>query len=199
MSLLGKKAPDFVAQAIMGDNSLNEEFNFYDYIKDHVTVLFFWPADFTFVCPTEVIAFNNRLKSFEERAVKIVGCSVDSHHSHLSWKQAPLEKGGVGQIQYPMVSDATKKISENYSILSEEGIAYRATFLIDQEGIIVHQVVNNFRMGRNIDETSRMVDALLYTQRNNLVCPANWEKDQKGIKETEEDIGSYLVEHAPDL
>jgi len=200
MSFVGKQAPDFTAPAILADNELNEGFNFYYHIKDHVTVLFFWPADFTFVCPTELIAFNNRLKSFEERGVKVVGCSVDSYHSHLSWKETPLEKGGVGNIQFPMVSDATKAISESYEILSSTAkVAYRATFIIDQKGIVIHEIVNNFRMGRNINETLRMVDALFYTQRNNLVCPANWEKGQVGLKEEKEELKSYLTEHGTSL
>jgi len=199
MSLVGKKAPDFVATAVMGDDSINDNFNFHKYLNGSIGIIFFWPSDFTFVCPTEVIAFNNRLKEFEKRGVKVVGCSVDSYSSHQSWKQAPLSQGGVGNIQFPMVSDSTKEITKNYRIISDNGLAYRATFLIDQEGIVVHQVVNNFKIGRNIDETIRMVDALLFVQENGESCPANWEEGEKGMKETKEDTAEYLTENAKDL
>lgn len=197
--LVGKQAPDFTLSAVMPDNSIEDNFNFKNYIKGKIAVLFFWPADFTFVCPSEIIAFNNKLKEFNERGVVIAGCSVDSQYVHYAWKNTPVEKGGVGQINFPMLADITGEVIKQYDVLSDAKLAYRATFLMDQEGKVVHQIVNDLPLGRNIDEVLRLVDALLFTQKHGEVCPANWKKGQKGMKATNEGVAEYLSKHANEL
>ncbi|MCT4575355.1 MAG: peroxiredoxin, partial [Alphaproteobacteria bacterium] len=159
--LVGKKAPDFTAAAVLGNNSIDEKFNLTEYLDGSMGVLFFYPLDFTFVCPSEIIAFNKRLKEFESRGVKVIAASVDSHFSHLAWKKTPVNKGGIGDIQYPIVADITKSISRDYDVLCDESVAFRGTFLIDQEGVVRHQVINDLPLGRNVDEALRMVDALI--------------------------------------
>lgn len=197
--LVGKQAPDFTSACVMPNNIIKDDFNFYDYIKGKIAVLFFWPADFTFVCPSEIIAFNNRLKEFEKRGVVIIGCSVDSQFVHFTWKNTPVEKGGIGNVQFPMVADLGGYIAEDYGILSDAKLAYRATFLIDQNGIVVHQVVNDLGLGRNVDETIRMVDALKFHQEHGDVCPANWKNGDEGIKASFDGVASYLSKHANNL
>jgi peroxiredoxin 2/4 len=197
--LVGKQAPDFNTSAVMPNNSINDEFNFRNYIKGKLAVLFFWPADFSFVCPSEIIAFNNKISRFEEKNVVLVGCSIDSQFVHYAWKNTPVEKGGIGNIMFPMVADVTGEIAKQYDILSDAKLAYRATFLIDQNGKIVHQVVNDLPLGRNIDEVLRMIDALLFTQTYGEVCPANWKKGQDAIKPTTEGVIEYLTKHAKEL
>ena len=197
--LVGKQAPDFILSAVMPDNSIKEDFNFSDYIKGKIAVLFFWPADFTFVCPSEIIAFNNKLEEFKEKGVVIAGCSIDSQYVHYTWKNTPVEKGGIGQIQFPMLADITGEVAKEYDILSDSKLAYRATFLIDQNGKVVHQVVNDLSLGRNIDEVIRMIDALLFTQQYGEVCPANWKKGEEGMKATVEGVSEYLSKHANNL
>ncbi|MDD2839583.1 MAG: peroxiredoxin [Rickettsiales bacterium] len=197
--LVGKQAPDFTSSAVMSDNSINDKFNFRNYTKGKVAVLFFWPADFSFVCPSEIIAFNNKMSVFESKKVAIVGCSIDSQFVHYAWKGTPVEKGGIGSIKFPMVADMTGEIAKQYDILSDAKLAYRATFLIDQTGKVVHQLVNDLPLGRNIDEVIRMIDALLFTQQYGEVCPANWKKGEEGIKPTAEGVAEYLSKHAVDL
>ncbi len=197
--LVGKQAPGFTLSAVMPDNSIKEDFNFSDYIKGKIAVLFFWPADFTFVCPSEIIAFNNKLEEFNKRGVVIAGCSVDSQYVHYAWKNTPVEKGGIGEIKFPMLADITGEVAKQYDILSDAKLAYRATFLIDQNGKVVHQIVNDLPLGRNIDEVIRMIDALLFTQQYGEVCPANWKKGEEGMKATVEGVSEYLSKHATDL
>lgn len=197
--LVGKQAPGFTLSAVMPDNSIKEDFNFSDYIKRKIAVLFFWPADFTFVCPSEIIAFNNKLEEFNKRGVVIAGCSVDSQYVHYAWKNTPVEKGGIGEIKFPMLADITGEVAKQYDILSDAKLAYRATFLIDQNGKVVHQIVNDLPLGRNIDEVIRMIDALLFTQQYGEVCPANWKKGEEGMKATVEGVSEYLSKHATDL
>lgn len=199
MSLVGKQAPDFTTTAIMADNVLDDSFNFRNYIKDSIGILFFWPFDFSYICPSEVIAFNNRLDQFTERGVKIVGCSVDSHYTHYTWKNTPVSEGGVGQIQYPITSDMGGLISEGYGVLAPNKVAFRATFIIDQKGKIVHQSVNDFAIGRNVDEVLRTVDALIYTQTHKTNCPAGWKKGEEGVKSTKESVKKFLSEKAEKL
>lgn len=194
--LVGKQAPIFTLPAVMPDNSINENFDFENYIKGKISVLFFWPADFTFVCPSEIIAFNNRLKSFEEKGVKIVGCSIDSQFVHYAWKNTIVENGGIGNVQFPMLADISGEVAKQYDILSDVKLAFRATFLIDQKGKIVHQVVNDLPLGRNIDELLRMIDALIFTQQYGEVCPANWKKGDEGIIATPDGIADYLTKYA---
>jgi len=206
--LVGKTAPDFTATAVMADNSFNEKFNLFDYLgikrdsNGKVTkqgkkgIVFFWPLDFTFVCPSEIIAFNNRLKEFKTRGAEVIGVSVDSHFTHFAWKQTPVEKGGIGNIQFPMVADLTKSIARSYDVLLGEAVAFRGTFMIDGNGLVRHQVVNDLPLGRNVDEAIRMLDALNFHEENGEVCPANWNRGDEGMKANAEGVAKYLKKHA---
>ncbi len=197
--LVGKKAPDFTAKAVMANNEINENFGLHEFLKGKIGVLFFYPLDFTFVCPSEIIAFDNRLKEFKDRGVEVVGVSVDSHFSHIAWKNTAINNGGIGQVQYPLVADLTKSISRDYDVLTGEAVALRGTFLIDQQGIVRHQVVNDLPLGRNIDEALRMVDSLKFFQENGEVCPAGWSKGKKGMKADAAGVADYLANNSKDL
>tara|TARA_R110002050_G_scaffold70425_2_gene151802 strand:- start:27802 stop:28404 length:603 start_codon:yes stop_codon:yes gene_type:complete len=197
--LVGKVAPDFTAPAVMGDNSINESFNLKSYLNGRIGVIFFYPLDFTFVCPSEIIAFANRLKDFHARDVEVVGISVDSHFTHLAWKNTPVEKGGIGDIQFPLVADLTKQIARDYDVLVDESVAFRGTFLIDEKGVVRHQVVNDLPLGRNVDEAIRMVDALKFHEEHGEVCPAGWNKGNDGMKATSEGVATYLEKNASKL
>ena len=180
--LVAKEAPDFTAQAVMPDGSF-KEIKLSDYRGKYV-LLFFYPLDFTFVCPTEIIAFSDAATQFEERGVQIVGCSVDSHYSHFAWRETPRDKGGIGKVNYPLVADLNKKIAEDYDVLLDGGVALRGLFLIDKDGLVRHQVVNDLPLGRSVDEALRMVEALQYFEKNGEVCPANWKEGSRTIKPT---------------
>ena len=183
-------APDFAAQAVMPDGAF-KELTLSDY-KGKNVVLFFYPLDFTFVCPTEIISFSDRLAEFKERGTEVIGVSVDSHFSHLAWRNMPRKKGGIGDIQYPLVSDLDKSISRNYGVLLEKpGIALRGLFLIDKEGILRHITVNDLPLGRNVDEALRVIDALQFFEENGEVCPANWQKGKDGMKPSQEGLEEY--------
>lgn len=209
--LVGKPAPDFTAKAVMPDSSFDENFNLLNYLgikkdasgkvtkKGKIGVLFFWPLDFTFVCPSEIIAFNNRLKEFKLRKTEVIGVSVDSHFTHLAWKQTPVEKGGIGNVQFPMVADLTKSIARDYDVLLGDAVAFRGTFLIDGNGIVRHQVVNDLPLGRNVDEALRMVDALQFFEEHGEVCPAGWERGDEGMKADASGVAKYLKKHAAKL
>lgn len=197
--LVGKPAPDFTATAVMPDNSIEEKFNLRRYLKGKTGVVFFYPLDFTFVCPSEIIAFNNRIKEFEERNTKVIAVSVDSQFSHLAWKKTPVNKGGIGNVQFPLVADLTKHIARDYDVLANEAVAFRGLFLIDKEGVVRHQVVNDLPLGRNVEEAIRMVDALHFFEENGEVCPAGWNKGQEGMKATAEGVAKYLEKHADAL
>ncbi len=197
--LVGKKAPDFTASAVMPNNEINDKFNLHSYLKGKIGVLFFYPLDFTFVCPSEIIAFDNHLKSFKERGAEVIGVSVDSKYTHLAWKNTEVNKGGIGQIQYPLVADLTKQIARDYDVLLGEAVALRGTFLIDQEGVVRHQVVNDLPLGRSIEEALRMVDSLIFNQQNGEVCPAGWNKGKKGMKADAKGVADYLANNAKDL
>lgn len=197
--LVGKQAPDFTAATVMPDNSINDKFNLHTYLKGKVGVLFFYPLDFTFVCPSEIIAFDHRLDEFKKRGAEVIGVSVDSHFTHLAWKQTPVEKGGIGNVQYPLVADLTKSIARDYDVLVNDAVAFRGTFLIDKNGVVRHQLVNDLPLGRNIDEAIRMVDALLFHEEHGEVCPAGWNKGKKGMKANAEGVASYLKENAEAL
>ncbi|HHH35593.1 MAG TPA: peroxiredoxin [Gammaproteobacteria bacterium] len=196
--LVTKEAPDFTAAAVMPDNSINEKLSLSDYRGKYV-VLFFYPLDFTFVCPTELLAFDHRIKEFEKRNVQVLGCSVDSHFSHLAWKNTPVDKGGIGNVQYPLVADLTKDIARDYDVLLPDGVALRGSFLIDRDGIVRHQVVNDLPLGRNIDEMLRMVDALQFTEEHGEVCPAGWQEGEQAMEPTPEGVASYLASAADKL
>ena len=196
---IGKSAPDFEAKVVMPDNSIVAEFNLKKYLKGHKGIVFFYPLDFTFVCPSEIIAFNNRLGEFSIRNTKIVAISVDSHFSHHAWKAMPVNKGGIGNIQFPLVSDLKKEISTAYNVLNEDGISYRATFLIDEQFNIRHYLINDLPLGRNVDETIRMIDALDHHTTHGEVCPAGWKKGDQGMSPTHQGVSDYLTSNAEKL
>jgi peroxiredoxin (alkyl hydroperoxide reductase subunit C) len=189
-----KEAPNFKAQAVLEDNSFKEiELSSY---RGKNVVLFFYPLDFTFVCPSEIIAFNKKLDQFRERNTEVIGVSVDSHFTHLAWKNTPVEKGGIGQIRYPLVSDLNKSISRAYGVLLDESVALRGLFLIDKQGIVRHQLVNDLPLGRSVDEALRMVDALGFFEKHGEVCPANWKAGEEGMKPSAKGVAEYLAKHA---
>ena len=194
-TLIGKQAPSFKAPAVMPDNSVNPEFNL-EQMKGKYVVLFFYPLDFTFVCPTEIIQFDRKLAEFKERGAEVVGVSVDSQFTHAAWKNTPVDQGGIGDVQYPLVADLTKQIARDYGVLIEEGgVALRGTFLIDKEGTVKHAVINDLGLGRNIDEALRMVDALRHHEQYGEVCPANWNKGDDAMKPTADGVAGYLSKH----
>jgi peroxiredoxin (alkyl hydroperoxide reductase subunit C) len=197
--LVTKKAPDFTAAAVMPNNEINDKFNLHTYLKGKIGVLFFYPLDFTFVCPSEIIAFDNRLQEFKDRGVEVIAVSVDSKFSHIAWKNTEINKGGIGQVQFPIVSDLKKSISRDYDVLLNEEVALRGTFLIDQEGVVRHQVVNDLPLGRNIDEALRMVDSLIFFQGHGEVCPAGWNKGKKGMKADAKGVADYLAGNSKEL
>ncbi len=198
--LVGKQAPDFTAKAVMPDNEINEKFNLKEHIKGKIGVLFFYPLDFTFVCPSEIIAFNNRLKEFKTRGAEVIAVSVDSHFTHLAWKNTAVNKGGIGNVQFPMVADLTKQIARDYDVLIENaGVALRGTFLIDKQGVVRHQLVNDLPLGRNIEEAIRMVDSLNFFEENGEVCPAGWNRGKEGMDASPEGVAKYLASNAASL
>lgn len=190
-TLVTKQAPGFTATAVMPDNSMKEDFSLADYQGKYV-ILFFYPLDFTFVCPSEIIAFDRSLKKFKEKNCEVIGVSIDSHFSHFAWKNTPVNEGGIGKIQYPLVSDLDKSISRRFGVLLDAGIALRGTFLIDREGVVRHAVVNDLPLGRNIDEALRMVDALQFHEQHGDVCPANWIEGAEAMTPTSEGVAEYL-------
>lgn len=190
--LVTKKAPNFTAPAVLENNKIVQDFELYKNFGENGLVLFFWPKDFTFVCPSEIIAFDNRISQFKERGINVVGVSVDSDYVHLAWKNTDVSKGGIGQVQFPIVSDIKREISRAYDILFDESVALRGSFLIDRNQVIRHAVINDLPLGRNIDEMIRMVDALLFFEQNGEVCPANWKKGQSGMKANPEGVSEFL-------
>jgi peroxiredoxin (alkyl hydroperoxide reductase subunit C) len=190
--LVAKEAPDFVAPAVMPNNVIEESFRLSD-LRGKYVVLFFWPLDFTFVCPTEIIAHDHRIDQFNERSVEVVGVSIDSQFTHFAWRETPVDKGGIGRVQFPIVADVKHEITRAYGIEHPDaGVAMRASFLIDKEGVVQHQVVNNLPIGRNVDEMLRVVDALQFTEEHGEVCPAGWQKGEKGMKPTVNGVSDYL-------
>lgn len=198
-TLVTKKAPDFTANAVLGDNSIVDNFNLYQNIGEKGAVIFFYPLDFTFVCPSELIAFDHRLKDFKERGINVIGISIDSHFTHLAWKNTPVEKGGIGKVGYPLVADLDKSIAANFGVLLGAGIALRGSFLLDKDGTVRHAVINDLPLGRNIDEMIRVVDAMLFTNEYGEVCPAGWNKGDKGMKASTEGVAQYLADNAEKL
>ncbi len=188
--LVGKTAPDFTCKAVVGGQVV-DSFTLSSHRGRHV-VLFFYPLDFTFVCPTELHAFQEELKAFRERNVELIAVSTDSWFSHAAWLATPKNKGGIEGVQYPIVSDFNKTISRDYDVLCEGGMAYRGLFLIDKQGIVRHQVVNDLPLGRSVEETLRMVDALQFFEKHGEVCPANWKKGQKSMKPTQDGLHQYF-------
>ncbi|MCB2081778.1 MAG: peroxiredoxin [Hyphomicrobiales bacterium] len=197
--LVGKETPNFTATTVMPDNSINENFNLREYCKGKIGVLFFYPLDFTFVCPSEIIAFNNRLNEFKSRNAAVIGVSVDSQFTHLAWKNTPVEKGGIGDIQYPLVADLTKQIARDYDVLTNESVAFRGTFIFDKNGIVRHQIVNDLPIGRNIEEALRTIDAIQFHEEHGEVCPAGWNRGKEGMKADAKGVSAYLKKNASGL
>jgi peroxiredoxin (alkyl hydroperoxide reductase subunit C) len=194
-TLVTKEAPDFTAQAVMPDNSF-AELTLSSYRGKYV-VLFFYPLDFTFVCPSEIIAFDKAVEKFEAKNTQVIGVSVDSHFTHLAWKNTAPDQGGIGQVKYPLVADLSKQISKEYGVLFGDEVALRGLFLIDKEGVIRHGLVNDLPLGRNVDEALRLVDALQFTEEHGEVCPANWREGEDAMKPTAEGVAEYLAKHSP--
>lgn len=190
-SLVTKEAPDFTAQAVLTDNSF-EELKLSS-LRGRYVVLFFYPLDFTFVCPSEIIAFDKDFDKFKAKNAQIIGVSVDSHYTHWAWRNTPREQGGIGQIKYPLVADLDKSISRAYGVLVDESVALRGLFLIDREGIVRHALVNDLPIGRSVDEALRVLDALQFTEKHGEVCPANWREGDEAMKPTAEGVASYLA------
>ncbi|MEC7987303.1 MAG: peroxiredoxin [Myxococcota bacterium] len=205
--LVGKAAPDFTTQAVLANDAVDENFNFHSAIKGKYAVLFFYPLDFTFVCPTELISMDNRMDRFRELGAEVVGVSIDSHWTHKAWRNTPVDKGGVGQLQYTLAADMNHAISRAYGVENDgvnpnypAGSAMRATFVIDTDGIVRHMVVNDEPLGRNMDEVVRIIEAWQNFEENGQVCPAGWDKDKASFKPHDFDIlSAYLSENAQDL
>jgi peroxiredoxin 2/4 len=192
-TLVTKEAPDFTAQAVMPNNSF-AELKLSSYRGQYV-VLFFYPLDFTFVCPSEIIAFDAALEKFQKKNAQVIGCSVDSHFTHLAWKNTPRKQGGIGPIKYPLVADLNKQISRDYGVLLDAGIALRGLFLIDKAGVVRHALINDLPIGRSVDEAIRVLDALQFHEEHGDVCPANWHQGEEAMKPTAEGVASYLAKH----
>jgi len=190
-----EKAPDFTATAVMPDGSFDEKFQLSD-LKGRYVLLFFYPNDFTFVCPSEILAFDKRLDEFKSRNCEVIGISVDSQYTHWAWRNTPVEKGGIGNIRYPLVSDLTKKISRDYGVLIDEAVALRGLFIMDRDLIVRHILINDLPIGRSVDEALRIIDAIQYNEEHGEVCPANWRKGQEAMKPDFKGVAEYLSKHA---
>ncbi len=197
--LVTNKAPDFTATAVLGDNQIVDNFNLYKNFGEKGTVLFFYPLDFTFVCPSEIIAFDKRLDEFKSRGVNVIGVSIDSQFSHFAWKSTPVNQGGIGQVRYPLVADITKQIARDYDVLLGNSVALRGSFLIDKDGTVRHAVINDLPLGRNIDEMLRMIDTMHFTNEHGEVCPAGWQKGDKGMKADTKGVADYLANNVDKL
>ena len=194
--MVGHQFPSATVNAVMPDGSFDEQFNVLDYGKDSYTVVFFYPLDFTFVCPTELVAFDKKMSEFEARGVKVVAASVDSHFSHAAWRKTALNDGGIGEVSYPMVSDLQRDLADELGILNEAGVTYRASYLLDKNGIVRHMVINDLPLGRSVEEMLRMVDALQFHEQHGEVCPANWKQGEEAMSATKESTGAYLAKQA---
>lgn len=204
--LVGKKAPDFTVPAVLADGQIVDSFNLAETIKGKYAIVFFYPLDFTFVCPSEIIAMSHRMDKFREMGVEVIGVSIDSHFTHNAWRNTPIEQGGIGAVEYTLAADMDHAIAKAYGIESEggdsyypAGVAMRASFVIDQKGIVRSQVVNDEPIGRNMDELVRVVDALQFFEEHGQVCPAGWNKGDKGMTTSPEGVAAYLAESAKSL
>ncbi len=192
--MVGKQFPSITTTAAMADGSINDSFNPVEYGSGDYTVVFFYPLDFTFVCPTEIVAFDKATSEFEKRGCKVVGASIDSHFSHAAWRNTPLNQGGIGQVSFPLMSDMQKQYGEELGILAEGGMTYRASYLLDKNGTVRHMIVNDLPLGRSVEEMLRMVDALSFHEQHGEVCPANWKEGEKAMQATKDSTGAYLAE-----
>jgi peroxiredoxin (alkyl hydroperoxide reductase subunit C) len=197
--IVTNKAPDFTATAVLADGQIVEDFNLMDNLGEKGAVLFFYPLDFTFVCPSEIIAFSKRAVDFRERGVNIIGVCVAWQFCHFAWRETPVNQGGIGRVDMPLVADLTKQIARDYDVLLDDAVALRGSFLIDADGTVRHAVVNDLPLGRNIDEMIRMVDTMLFTNEHGEVCPAGWVKGDEGMTATTEGVADYLDKHADEL
>ncbi|WP_432470624.1 peroxiredoxin [Amphritea sp. HPY] len=197
--LVGKQAPDFTAPAVLGNGEIVDSFTLSEAAKGKKAVVFFYPLDFTFVCPSELLAFDHRIEEFKKRNVEVIGVSIDSHFSHNAWRNTAVNDGGIGAVNYTLVADMTHSICQAYDVESEGGVAFRGSFLIDEDGLVRHQVVNDLPLGRNVDEMLRMVDALAFHQEHGEVCPAGWNEGDKGMVASPEGVASYLTDNADKL
>lgn len=198
--LVGRPAPDFTVPAVLADGEIVDDFNLKSHIEGKYAVVFFYPLDFTFVCPSELIAFSKRMKAFKKRGVEVVGVSIDSHFTHNAWRNTAINDGGIGPVKYPLVADMTHGICQAYGVETPDGaVAFRGSFLIDKQGTVRHQVVNDLPLGRNVDEMLRMVDALQFHEEHGEVCPAGWQEGDSGMKDTPSGVAEYLSEQADNL
>jgi peroxiredoxin 2/4 len=197
--LVGKKAPGFTAAAVLGNGEIVEDFSFEAATKGKKAVVFFYPLDFTFVCPSELLAFDHRVEEFKKRNVEVIGVSIDSHFTHNAWRNTPIDQGGIGQVKYTLVADINHAIAKAYDVESEGGVAFRGTFVIDEDGVVRSQIVNDLPIGRNIDDTLRTVDALIFHQQHGEVCPAGWKEGDAGMDASPAGVAKYLAEHASKL
>lgn len=197
-TLIQKPAPDFTAEAVLKNGDF-KEITLSSFRGNHYVALFFYPLDFTFVCPSEIIAFSKRAKAFEACNTQIIGVSVDSKFSHYAWRNTPVEQGGIGAIDFPLVSDITKEISRDYGVLINDAVALRGTFIIDKTGIVRHATLNDLPIGRNVDETLRVIDALQFNEEHGEVCPAGWQKGKQGMRPNHSGVASYLANHVASL
>ncbi len=198
--LVGRKAPEFDAPAVLGNGEIVDNFSLSSALKGKYGVLFFYPLDFTFVCPSELLAFDHRIEEFEKRHVQVIGISIDSHFTHNAWRNTPIDKGGIGPVRYPLVADMNHRICRSYGVETPDGgVAFRGSFLIDKQGMVRHQVVNDLPLGRNVDEMLRMVDALQFTEEHGEVCPAGWKEGDSGMNASPQGVADYLAEHSEKL
>ena len=197
--LVGKKAPDFTVPAVLGDGSIVDAFTLSEAIRGKYGLLFFYPLDFTFVCPSELIALDHRIDAFRERGVEVVGVSIDSHFTHNAWRNTPVDLGGIGPVKYTLAADMTHAICKSYDVESDGGVAFRGAFLIDKDGLVRSQIINDLPLGRNMDELIRLVDALQFHEKHGEVCPAGWSKGDKGMTASPDGVARYLSESADSL
>jgi peroxiredoxin (alkyl hydroperoxide reductase subunit C) len=197
--LVGKQAPDFTVPAVLADGQIVDEFSLSEAIKGKYGLVFFYPLDFTFVCPSELIALDHRMADFKERGVEVIGVSIDSHFTHNAWRNTPVDKGGIGQVGYTLAADMAHDICKAYDVESDGGVAFRGAFLIDNNGMVRSQIVNDLPLGRNMDELIRLVDALQFHEEHGEVCPAGWNKGDKGMDASPDGVASYLSENAEGL
>jgi peroxiredoxin (alkyl hydroperoxide reductase subunit C) len=197
--LVGKQAPDFTVPAVLADGQIVDSFSFSEATKGKYAVVFFYPLDFTFVCPSELIAFDHRIDEFKSRGVEVIGVSIDSHFTHNAWRNTPINQGGIGQVRYTLAADITHSIAKDYDVESAMGVAFRGSFLIDKTGLVRHQVVNDLPLGRNVDEMIRMVDALQFHEEHGEVCPAGWNKGDAGMNANPAGVAEYLSQNADKL
>ena len=197
--IVTNKAVDFTATAVLGNNEIVEDFNLYKNIGEKGAVVFFYPKDFTFVCPSEIIAFDHRYQDFKSKGIEVIGVSCDSEFTHLAWKNTPVNAGGIGKVQFPLVSDITKDIARSFDVLFGNAVALRGSFLLDKDGTVRHAVINDLPLGRNIDEMLRMVDTMLFTNEHGEVRPAGWHKGDAGMKADPKGVAEYLDKNASKL